>query len=1086
MRHRPFLPVQKRLAVWLLVSAASFSGVPLAAAQAEPASECEYETFDAIPRFDEARQFESAGKFNESHDAYSHSLAATQATCGEKHRFIPTLMSSRAMIAIELGRFEEAERDLSYAESLVLSRDPLDAVLLARVLYTRGNLRMRLDQLGEAENDLKRTLDILKENPVVPPGYAIRTRSTLAGVYYMMGRPEDALEEFLPVVEAYRADPAFPELANALGNLGELYRALGDMESAARYFQESIDTYDAGGGPGHIGSALPTNNLAITYFFRADYEQAKRHFERALEIRREHYGDIHPEVADTLLNLGGVAAATGQFGRALSLFEQALETQRQIYAGDHESIADSLGSIGAVFTALASHEEAISYLEKAVDLRHRLHGEGFPGNAGDLSNLSVSYRSVGRYDEAESAAIESIELLGKGYGSDYMSMYGMFIELSRVYESTGRHAQALAVLKDGLELATKALGNRHPDVARLEANIGRMLSRAGDASGAAAAFENAHASLAGQKGRQEASAEVYALISDFLRSNDERLLAIYFGKRAVNELQELRAGVVNLDSALQRRYLTSVERVYRDLAGDLIDAGRLPEAQQVLAMLKEEEYSDFTRLRSSSHQAQHTRATYTIEEQRWSDRYGELNGELALVGEELAELQQRRRSLVKNGMSLSDVEKARLDLLESRQREVRRNFDRQLAELREYFADLGGERSIEFGRKDLSSLQALQSVLRRIEQSNGERVVLLTYLVTEERLSILLTSSNSLLSRNVDVSEDVLNRLVFDLRETLQDDTSDPLPTASQLYGLLIAPVQDDLDVIDAQVLLTSLDGALRYLPVSALYDGESYMAERYALGIFTPAGKLNLERRPSSKWTAAGLGVTDPGDEFLSLPSVGTELDLIVRETAGNSRATGSSEGVDSGVLDGKIWLNEAFTARSLSDALISGFQVVHVASHFVFKPGTERDSFLVLGDGDRLTLEEFVADDYPFENVDLLTLSACDTALGGDSATGKEVEGFGALAQNKGASAVLATLWPVADATTAELMAEFYASRQIHGMSKAQALRAVQRAFIEGDETLVGRVQRARGVRPETLENTRLSHPYYWAPFVLMGNWL
>ena len=105
-------------------------------------------------------------------------------------------------------------------------------------------------------------------------------------------------------------------------------------------------------------------------------------------------------------------------------------------------------------------------------------------------------------------------------------------------------------------------------------------------------------------------------------------------------------------------------------------------------------------------------------------------------------------------------------------------------------------------------------------------------------------------------------------------------------------------------------------------------------------------------------------------------------------------------------------------------------------------------------------------------MTLSACQTALG-SGAKGEEVEGLGAILQRKGAKAVLATLWKVQDAGTAALMEAFYRSRgEDKKTTKAQALRAAQRALLHGT---------VQADNP-TID---LTHPYYWAPLVLMGNW-
>jgi CHAT domain-containing protein len=133
---------------------------------------------------------------------------------------------------------------------------------------------------------------------------------------------------------------------------------------------------------------------------------------------------------------------------------------------------------------------------------------------------------------------------------------------------------------------------------------------------------------------------------------------------------------------------------------------------------------------------------------------------------------------------------------------------------------------------------------------------------------------------------------------------------------------------------------------------------------------------------------------------------------------------------------------------------------------------SFLLLGDGSRLSLREVRESNYSFSDVDLVTLSACDTAsFGGRDATGREVEGLGAMLQKQGARSVVATLWPVSDESTGVFMREFYRLREQERLTKAEALRRAQLAFIHG-------TTRSAGGR-------EYAHPFHWAPFILMGNW-
>jgi CHAT domain-containing protein len=129
-------------------------------------------------------------------------------------------------------------------------------------------------------------------------------------------------------------------------------------------------------------------------------------------------------------------------------------------------------------------------------------------------------------------------------------------------------------------------------------------------------------------------------------------------------------------------------------------------------------------------------------------------------------------------------------------------------------------------------------------------------------------------------------------------------------------------------------------------------------------------------------------------------------------------------------------------------------------------------LGDRSQLTLADVVDQDLRFDNFDLVTFSACESGLdGGVGEYGQELEGLAARVQTQGASAVMASLWKVYDASTAEFMQDFYRAHGEKKLNKAESLRAAQLSFIEGS-----------GVSPQQAVYKR---PYYWAPFVLLGNW-
>jgi CHAT domain-containing protein len=284
---------------------------------------------------------------------------------------------------------------------------------------------------------------------------------------------------------------------------------------------------------------------------------------------------------------------------------------------------------------------------------------------------------------------------------------------------------------------------------------------------------------------------------------------------------------------------------------------------------------------------------------------------------------------------------------------------------------------------------------------------------------------------------------------------------------------------------------------------------------VFTRADSQRLLRSVTAKWTGVGFGSSQShtvevlGDKvtFNALPGVTEELRLLFRQN-----------GFADGVIDGEVLPDAKFTKSAMLEALKRRRPLVHISSHFSFWPGDEARSFLLLGDGTTMTLEEMKQYKDLFAGVELLVLSACNTAAQQPGANGHEIDGFAELAQRLGAGSVMATLWPVADNSTPWLMRQFYQSRQSgEGLSKAEAFRRAQLALLNGTaqteplpagqkgassavSIVVGDDASRRNAPTRSTvvyvlakdaptfkrdASRPFAHPYYWAPFILIGNW-
>lgn len=277
-------------------------------------------------------------------------------------------------------------------------------------------------------------------------------------------------------------------------------------------------------------------------------------------------------------------------------------------------------------------------------------------------------------------------------------------------------------------------------------------------------------------------------------------------------------------------------------------------------------------------------------------------------------------------------------------------------------------------------------------------------------------------------------------------DRSVTIP-AKQVYDWLISPIETVLEANDIDTLVFVLDGSLRNVPMSVLFDGEQYLIQKYAIAL-TPGLQL-IDPQPIARRQVKALvgGLSLGVQDFPPLPNVDAEIKAI--------QAT-----VPSDVLQDEDFLKDRF-AEKLTNL---PFPVVHLATHGEFS--SNLDETYILAWDKRINANELssmlqAGELSRDETIELLILSACETATGDDRAA----LGLAGIAVRSGARSTLATLWKVDDRGTSELMSDLYQQLDTSSLTKAKVLQQAQRNL---------------------LSNDNYQHPYFWAPFVLIGNWL
>ena len=375
--------------------------------------------------------------------------------------------------------------------------------------------------------------------------------------------------------------------------------------------------------------------------------------------------------------------------------------------------------------------------------------------------------------------------------------------------------------------------------------------------------------------------------------------------------------------------------------------------------------------------------------------------------------------------------------------------------------------------RDRCEVEAIQ---RGPRGSLGASVGVLYPVVFPDRIELLLETDAGIAWRSTPVSARVLRLTALGFAGDLRSHSAGFMTAARSLHRWLLAPFDDVFRERAIDTLIVVSAGALRLVPMNALHDGRQFAVERFAFATATGLSMTNIEAPVGSDRGALVAGVSVPGSVVEKLPPSLVESILGVRSVersagrAADLRERLALPGVEaevesiSRIMKGRKMLNEAFTvARFQSEARTGDQRIVHIASHGVFGGSANAsyimayDNVLSMGDLQALLRQER----FRRSPIELLTLSACQTAEGDD----RSPLGISGAAMKARAKSVLGTLWPVEDVSATVVMEKFYGNMARERLTKA---RALQRAQVEA------------------LRTPQHAHPFFWAPFVLIGNWL
>lgn len=952
---------------------------------------------------------------------------------------LSSALNNLAFVYNGLGRYPEALK--THEQGLAIAQQYKALDRQTTFLNNIGNVYLETGNYPKALEALQQALKIASASGARSMQGIIF--NNIGRVYNEQGQTTKALSYLQQSLELAQTIQSPAAEATALNNLASIYSTQGDFERALEFHQRSIAISRQYGF--EIVTAL--NNIAVLYTDQGQYDLAVEQLQQSLEMARKA-GDLPNEVT-ILRNIGVIYNAQSSYAKALEFYQQAQALSQKMGSRSSE-FSDLLAQAG-VYGNLGQYPQAVELFQRALTLSREL-GQKY-NEARALNGLATIYRKQKNYPQALHVSQQSLTLFRE---TGNLSMESVTLKrMAQTYEKQGNWAQAERFLQDALALQRK-IGLRPEEASTLN-TLGQVYLAKGQVQAAQEALQQA-LNIAQTVNDRTTQAEALATLGKLFQTQPE--LAIAFYKQSVNTYEGIRTSNRSLSKEQQESYTQTIADTYRQLADLLLSQGRIGEAQKVLELLKIQEINAVTEGTRSATPL--TQVPLTQIEQEIIKKYNSL---IAFGQQRDTCKQTNCPKLEEYNQTYRNLTAAYDQFIEGVKTQLIKERDTAIAASTDDFS--GGARKI---------------------VDTQPNTVLIYPLVLKDKTRILWASKGGVLSQTeCPLGEAQLSKLVEQFRTDLQNST-DLTPvqtTGQQLYQCLLPQkLRNELTQNKITNLIFVPDRVTNYIPMAALYDGKQYLIEQYSVSNILSVSLTDTQATLPDRPSVLGFGLsqpvtlTNPTREFSSLPYVTYELDNIVKSDAKTDSR---------GVLTGITWLDRDFSRKTL-EAQLAQYKpnILHIATHGEFVPTAPRTSYLVLGDSTPYEISQiqYLED---LQNVHLVVLSACETALGGSDRNGSEVAGIAAyfLSSNAKAKAVLASLWKVNDPATSLLMSEFY-QNLTPGKSKTQALRQVQLKFINSQLTLQDAADRAGARRyiPNQKRPNHLSHPYYWAPFILMGN--
>jgi len=1067
--------------------------------------------------------FNLQGRYTETEEAYNRSIEIFEKAEGPDHPDLAIYLGNFGLLYIDQGQYTKAESTLNHSLKIFEKTLGPNHPEVARVLSNLAILNDKWGRFTKAESLMKRSMAIRgkkygKDHPILADNF-----NNLSGIYFQQARFAEAESALRKSMAIYKKTFGLDNLdvAMTLRNLGSMKDALGRYAEAEELYKVSLSIIKNVLGTEHPRYAYILGSLSAINSKLGRYIKAESLLMNSLEIIEKTLGTDHPDFAKTLQQVGLLYLEQGRYAEAESLIKRSVQILVNAFGPAHYAVDNALGNLGVLYSSQGRYEEAVKLYMRSLDNKAKTFGNDHPALVNQIANLANTFYNLGRYDDAEEANKIALTILEKHFRAEHPKVISILNSLALIYSDQGHYAEALQIYKRCLNINEEIYGSDSVEVAIVLNNLGKLYTD--QAKFAEAEFYQKRS----LKIREKAFQSDHPLIA----LSYYNLARLYFNQK--NYKQSLISS---------RKYIEIYRNRFKSGYGEAKIGlrsekrtkfhGLFNHIRNIAFAIKESSVTSEAPILSEGFEvaqfANISQTTSTIS--RLGARFAAGNGQLAKVVRFYQDLFKQREVL--DALLLKEQSKTLEKLNEGKVKNLRIQLDsiqNSLNKTREKLEQEFPEYS-NLARAKPLSIKDVQHLLSPNE-------VLLTYVVGNEEsyLWVIRPSFGDFFT--LPVGEEELTRIVTNLRQALVPQSrlqSFDLEASQSLYKILIKPAEEYIGEADHLIFVPN--GPLESLPMGLLvkqldripeqdtgdesvalvtrglegvvveddspeevstnnrytsYREAKWLAKEYAITILPSVSSLNALRGGGANVASSApnsfIGFGDPllGSVIADNKYVPGSAELFSRgafadvkevrqlprlpETDKELRSIAQTLGAPSD----SVYLREDATESKVKSLDLSQSRILAFATHglvsgemkglaepaLVFTPpevGTEEDDgLLTASEVAQLKLD-----------ADWVILSACNTA----SSDGKPgAEGLSGLARSffyAGARSLLVSHWPVETNSAVELTTGIFEEMKTNPeIGRAEALRRSRIRLINNKD------------------NPKYAHPYFWAPFVVVG---